>query len=320
MSQAPPALFPFPHFMPDENTTTEPIPSEQRDQPPARLDILTLTLEDLCTRITPALVIRGQTGGSSVLTPGRGIHFILDPRLGAHVLRFKSHADFVANEARIRREIRANVTVETVLELSTPPEPVAPPPPPTPEPELTAAERLKQDIDALTVDWDARWEARAGVLRRTDELLLRKIIDTSGVGSSVDRRAPKCELEDAVLRIEKRQELEKRAVEGKLLPNVPEAAEWRAMAEANAPRRVRDAAPVAPVEPAAGTGAFLADAPDVPEDSGNPALTTGEIPAAVDLQKMPLDKLRELAAAHGIDKTDRRDIVRALGRMQTAGV
>lgn len=299
--------FAFPFMQHDNQLTAEQV----------RANLHLLTLPELLAGVTPLLVVRGKTAGSSVLVLGRDAHFVLDPVVGAHVMRFADYADFRAKEAKIREQVRGKVIVETEFFVAPAKAPVvereAVVPSAPVDPEAEAKE-------AATMRWNARWSEREGVLARTLEPTLVRIMEE--VGLPPDRYCGKRKMMERILEREKTRALEQMAFAGDVLPAVPEAQEFEELAAANRNRPVMaevvesevdtpekyaeavakdaDAEPEV-IEPAAGMGAAVAD---------NPALW----------QTMPLAQLRALAAARGIQKTDRRDLIRALAKAQPAGV
>jgi len=278
-----------------------------------RANLHLLTLPELLAGVTPLLVVRGKTAGSSVLVLGRDAHFVLDPVVGAHVMRFADYADFRAKEAKIREQVRGKVIVETEFFVAPAKAPMAERPAPVP----VAVDLEKQAKEAATMRWNARWSEREGVLARTLEPTLVQMM--AELDLPPDRYCGKRKMMERILTREKTRALEQMAFAGDMLPAVPEAQEFEDLAAANRDSAVtagviasevdtpakyaeamgREAANDVPsvIEPAAGMGAALAD---------NAALW----------QTMPLAQLRELAASRGIQKTDRRDIIRALTKAQ----
>ncbi len=266
-----------------------------------------LTVEEITARLVPALIVRGRQAGSSVLTLGRvageNICFVLEAPLNAHVMRFRDYQDFRAREAKIRQNIRGNVTVETVfLGVAEAPPAIKPRPAAMPEPRDPEADAQA----AADTAWEARWGARRRTLARTADSMLRLMMEKQSIPG--DKRAPKPELVETVIGWEKEQAILEMVREQKRLPNVPESS---AIAALMAPRRAgpaasaSDAEPLQILEPAAGLGAFDESATPTPPPP---------IPDPGAMATMELDNLQAIAAAHGCQQTRRREIIRELMR------
>lgn len=278
----------------------DPAPPLTREDILAHLHLL--TPDDVLALLRPLFVLRGRLAGPGTLTLGRGLVFLADHRVGGHVFRFKNYADLRGREVELRQAMERRALVTTEFEVVLPPGSVPvveAPPEPVPSVPAVPKDPEAEALEAAKGAWESRWSAREGVLHRTLESTLRHTLDSEGI--EADRHCGKAPMIAAILAHEKSRALHALAVRGETLPDVPEALPWRQKAAPTPPVPP----PAAPLETAAGVGNFLTE----PEESAVPA----EIPLEV-LQTMKMDQLRALAAAHGITKTDRRDLVRALAK------